>query len=96
MRINAVIRATAWASGGVLVTLAWGYYFAAANKALPVEPGVQALAGLTQPAIAALLSFDPASRLSLYGSVLLNAATYGLLGLFVETIRQSHRPALSN
>jgi hypothetical protein len=80
---------------GALVALAWGYYFAAANKALPIEPNMRTLSELTQPAIAALLSFDPFSRISLYGCVLLNAATYGLFGLFVETIRRSNRPSLA-
>ena len=96
MRTNMVFRIVAWASVGVLVALAWAYYFAAANKTLPFAPNVLTLAELTQPSIAALLSFDPASRISLYGSVLLNAATYGLFGLFVETIRRSYRPSLSN
>lgn len=96
MRTDTVLRIAVWASVGVLVALAWGYYFAAANKAFPVAPNAGTLAALTQPAIAALLSFDPASRITVYGSVVLNATTYGLLGLLVETIRRSYRPSLSN
>ena len=96
MRTSAILQLTAWASVGVLIAFAWGYYFAAANKALPVAPNVRALAALTQPAVAAFLSFDPAYRIGLYGGALVNAATYALFGLFFETVRRSYRPSVAN
>jgi hypothetical protein len=95
MRTDTVLRIAVWASVGALVALAWGYFFAAANKALPIEPNMRTLAELTQPVIAARHVFGLHSGISLHGCVLLNAATYGLLGLFVETIRRSYRPSLS-
>ena len=96
MRTEIVRRMAIWVSVGVLVAIGWGYYFAAVNRTFPVAPNMHTLATLTQPAVAALLFFDPASRISFYGSVLLNAATYGLLGFLVEIIRRSYRPALSS
>jgi hypothetical protein len=95
MRTDTVLRIAVWASVGALVALAWGYYFAAVNKALPIEPNIRTLAELTHPVIAALHAFGVHSGISLYSCVLLNAATYGLLGLLVETFRR-YRPSLAS
>ena len=84
-----------WAGLGVLIALAWGYYFAGEAKALPIAPNVRTLAELTQPAVTALLSLDPASHIRLYGCALLNAATYALFGL-LPTIRRPYRFSVAN
>ena len=55
MRINTMFRIAIWAGVGALIALAWGYYFAGADKALLIAPNVRALASLTQPAVAAAL-----------------------------------------
>jgi hypothetical protein len=88
MRIGTMLRIAIWSSGGAVIALAWGYYLARANKALPLAPVVGAVAGLTPPVVSAVLAFDPAARIGLHSSTLANAAGYGLIGLFVETIRQ--------
>jgi hypothetical protein len=85
---NVLIRIAAWASAGFLVSVGWGFYFASANKSIPVEPAVYALAKFTQPILAVLLYLNPTSPLGLTQVVVWNAATYVLVGLIVETIRQ--------
>jgi len=81
-----------WTSAGFLVSVGWSLYFASANKTLPIEPIVHALASLTQP-IAAIASHH---QLRLAWVVVLNAATYGLLGLIVEMVRHCRRTATQN
>jgi len=76
-------RIAMWASAGFLVSGCWGLYFAVTNKDIPIEPIVNILARLTQPIM--VLSSHP---LSLYLVLFANAATYALVGLIVETLRQ--------
>ena len=91
-----LIRMAVWASAGFSVSLGWGIYFASASKAVPIEPAVYALAGLTQPAAAIFLYLKPHFPLGLTWVVAANAATYALLGLMVETIRHRRQLHVSN
>ncbi len=88
---NTASRIGMWASAGFLVSVAWGFYFASANKSIPIEPTVNALARLTQPTAAVMLYLNPAARIALDWLIAANAATYVLLGLIVEMIRQRYR-----
>jgi hypothetical protein len=81
-------RMVIWASVGLLVSAGWGFYFAAANKDIPIGPIVNALVGLTQPAVALVVHFNPDSLLGLRAVAIANAVTYALIGLIVETIRR--------
>ena len=87
---NVVIRIAVWASVGFLVSVSWGFYFANANKSIPIEPFVYTFAKLTQPALAVMLYLKPTSPLGLIRVVVANAATYALLGLIATTIRKHH------
>jgi hypothetical protein len=77
-----------WASAGFLVSAGWGFYFATANKTIPIRLIVDALARLTQPAAAVAVYFNPHYLLGLHAVAIANAVTYGFVGLTVETIRQ--------
>lgn len=89
---NLLIRIAVWASAGFSVSLGWGLYFASANKGIPIESTVYTLAMLTQPTAAIVLYLKPNFPLGLTWVVAANAATYAVLGLIVETIRQHRRP----
>ena len=86
-----ISRIAMWAGAGLLVSAGWGLYFASTNKALPIEPLVYILASLTQPTAAVALYLKPVHQLGLIWAVIVNAATYALLGLVVETIRRHYR-----
>jgi hypothetical protein len=88
---NVLIRIATWTSAGILVSFGWGFYFASANKGLPIGPIVYTLARLTQPTAAFVLYLNPASPLGLTWVAVTNAATYALLGLTVETVRRHRR-----
>ena len=90
MRNGMIFRIALWASTGFLVSAGWGLYFASANKANPIEAIVYALFRLTQPVAAITVSYFDFPR-GLTWIVVENAATYALLGLIVETIRQRYR-----
>jgi hypothetical protein len=78
-----------WASAGFLVAGFWALYaLAAAPPAFTSADPILALVRLTCPI--AFLSFYP---IRLYWVLLANAATYALLGLIVETLRQQLRHA---
>lgn len=89
---NVLIRIAVWASAGLLVSVGWGVYFANANKALPIEPIVYTFAAITQPTAAVIRYIKPNLPLGLALVAVGNAATYALLGLIVETIRQHYLP----
>ena len=91
MRKMMISRIAMWASAGLLVSVGWGLYFASTNKALPIEPIVYILASLTQPTAAVALYLKLVHQLGLTWVVVVNAATYALLGLAVETIRRHYR-----
>ena len=79
-------RIAMWASAGFLVAASWALYFAMRSKDNPIEPIVYTLGCLTQPVvlIGSYLHFG----MSFYLVILANAATYALVGLIVETLRQ--------
>ena len=79
-------RILIWAGVGFLIAGCWGLYFAMANKDNPIDPIVNTLARITCPiAIASSYFHFP---ISLYWVLVVNAATYALVGLMVETLRQ--------
>ena len=77
-------RIAVWAGVGFLVAGCWALYFASANKANSIEPIVYTLAALTQPVVLLIHHFS----VSFYWVLFANTATYGLVGLTVETLRQ--------
>jgi len=79
-------RIRMWALAGFLVANWWALYFAEANKEKPIEPVVRTLAFFTQPIVLVGSYFH--FGLSFYWVLLANAATYALIGLIVETLRQ--------
>ncbi len=79
-------RIAMWACTGFLVAGCWGLYFANADKGNPIEPLVYMLARLTQPIGAVAVSYLN-SPISIYWFLVVNAATYALVGLIVETLR---------
>ena len=79
-------RIAVWASVGFLIAGCWALYFAMRSKDNPIEPIVSTLGFLTQPFV--LVSFYFHFPLSVYWVLVANAATYALVGLMVETLRQ--------
>ncbi len=86
-----LMRIAAWASAGFFVSVGWGLYFARASKEIPIDAIMYGLARLTQPTAAVMLYIKPNLPLGLTWVAVANAATYALLGLIVETIRQRYR-----
>ena len=80
-------RIAMWASTGLLVVGCWNLY-ALATFPLPMnsEPIVWTLVRLTCPI--AFASFHFNFPVSIYWVLLANAATYALVGLIVEALRQ--------
>lgn len=79
-------RIAMWASAGFLVAACWALYFAMRSKDNPIEPIVYILGFLTQPVV--LIGFYLHFGMSFYSVILANAATYAMVGLIVETLRQ--------
>ena len=79
-------RIAMWASAGFLVAACWALYFAMRSKANPIEPIVYTHGSLTQPVVLITSYFH--FGMSFYFVILANAATYALVGLIVETLRQ--------
>lgn len=79
-------RIAIWASAGFLVAASWALYFAMRIKDNPIEPLVYTLGSLTQPVV--LIGSHFHFGMSFYLVILANAATYALVGLIVETLRQ--------
>jgi hypothetical protein len=90
MRNAMISRIAIWASVGLLVSIGWALYFASTNKALPIEPIAYVLASVTQPIAAAALYLKLVHQFGLIWVIAVNAATYALLGLIVETVGQHH------
>ncbi|HXZ79805.1 MAG TPA: hypothetical protein VEG30_07745, partial [Terriglobales bacterium] len=67
-----------------LVAGGWGLYFALANKDNPIPTIVNTLSRVTCPIAIAGMHVP----ISLYWVLLVNAATYALVGLVVEALRQ--------
>jgi uncharacterized RDD family membrane protein YckC len=79
-------RIATWASAGFLVAVCWALYaFATTPPAMTSADPIVTLVEFTCPVVFASVHFHFA--LGLYWSLLANAATYGLIGLIVETLR---------
>jgi hypothetical protein len=80
-------RIAVWAGVGFLVAVFWALYFTLAAPATvsSVEP-VWTFARFTCPIALASIHFH--FPVSVYWAILANAATYALLALMVETLRQ--------
>lgn len=80
-------RIGVWAFVGFLVAAGWAFYASATfPDLLQTKPVVWNLALLTQPI--ALASFQFHFPVSLYWVLVVNAATYALLGLLAEVLRR--------
>jgi hypothetical protein len=77
-------RIAIWAAAGFLVASGWAVYFLIANKDHPTEPIVSTLISLTCP-VAIVGSHYP---VGLCAALVINVATYALIGLVVETLRR--------
>jgi hypothetical protein len=77
-------RIAKWAVTGFLVASGWAAYLLVASKDHPTEPIVSFLIRVTCP-IAIVGSHYP---VSLYSTLVVNVATYALVGLTVETLRR--------
>jgi hypothetical protein len=85
-------RIGVWAGAGFLVAGCWALYaFASTPPALTSGDPMLALVELTCPVAFASIHFH--FGVSLYWSLVANAATYGLIGLLVESLRHRVNPA---
>jgi hypothetical protein len=85
-------RIAIWASAGFLVAGCWALYACATTPpAMTSADPIVTLVEFTCPVVSASIYFHFA--LGLYSSLLANAATYGSIGLIVETLRQQLRHA---
>ena len=79
-------RIAMWAIAGFLVASCWALYaFATTPPAMTSADPIVTLVELTCPVVFASVHFHFA--LGLDWSIVSNAATYGLIGLIVETLR---------
>jgi hypothetical protein len=85
-------RIALWAMVGFLISAGWTLYsFSSVPSPLADHPLLLNLAIFTQPV--ALLSFYVHFGVRFYWVLLANAATYGLLGYMVESLRGQLRRA---
>jgi hypothetical protein len=85
-------RIAMWASAGLLVAGCWHFYVLATfPMQITSEPIVWTLLRLTCPI--AFAGFHFHFPVSIYWFFLANAATYALVGLIVESLRQQLRHA---
>ncbi len=88
-------RVAIWAGTGFLIAACWAVYaFATPGYMIPSEPIVWTLVRLSCPIVFASVHFH--FGVSLYWCLVANAATYALVGLLLETIRQQLHPAHSS
>jgi hypothetical protein len=86
------LRIAKWACAGFLIAGFWALYFSVSSPANPIEPMASILTRITCP-IALLRSYP----LSIYSVLFINAATYALVGVIVEPLRQHlHRTGNQN
>ena len=79
-------RIAMWASAGFLVAGCWALYaFTTTPPVMTFGDPIMTLVEFTCPVVAAGFYFH--FGVSLYWSLVANAATYGLIGLIVETLR---------
>lgn len=80
-------RIAIWAGVGLLIAGGWAVYaWASTPPALTFGDPLMTLVQLTCPIVFASFHFH--FGVSLYWALLANAATYALVGLIVETLRQ--------
>jgi hypothetical protein len=85
-------RIAIWASAGFVIAGLWAIYaFATHPPALTSVDPLTTLCRLTCP----IAWLGAHHAISIYTSLLANAATYGLLGAAVETVRQHRNPKLA-
>ena len=85
-------RIAIWASVGFLVACCWALYaFATTPPAITSADPIVTLVEFTCPVVLAGVYFH--FGVSLYWSLLANAATYALVGLIVETLRRQLKHA---
>jgi hypothetical protein len=86
-------RIAIWAVLGFLVAGGWALYASSTfpSPMIGAEPLVWNLALLTQPIVLAGFRFH--FGIGVYWVLLANTATYGLVGLIAETLRQKLRHA---
>ncbi|MGA7226240.1 MAG: hypothetical protein WA603_03140 [Candidatus Acidiferrales bacterium] len=77
-------RIAIWVAAGFLVANGWAVYFLVASKNRPIEPIVSTLVRITCPVAIVGLHYP----VSLYSALVANVATYALVGLVVEILRQ--------
>jgi tellurite resistance protein TehA-like permease len=77
-------RIAMWAVAGLIVAGGWAIYFLVASKDHSIEPIVSTLVRLTCP-VAIVGSHYP---VSLDSALVVNVATYALVGLVLETLRR--------
>jgi hypothetical protein len=82
-------RVVLWATVGFVVAAFWAFYFYP-TAPIPTEP-IWTLVRLTCPIVFASDYFH--FPVTVYKSLLANAATYALLGLMAEALRRQQRPA---
>jgi len=76
-----------WAGAGFLIAGGWALYaFATMPPALTSADPIMSLVELTCPIVLASMRLH--FGVSLYESLVANAATYALIGLMVETLRR--------
>jgi hypothetical protein len=81
-----------WAIAGFFIAGIWALYAAwtSPSPLITARPFVWALANITCPI--AFASFHLHFGIKVYLVLLVNAATYGLVGLAIESLRQQLRP----
>ena len=85
-------RIATWASAGMLVAVGWAVYACVTTApAMTSADPIMALVELTCPIVFVGMHFT--FGISLSWSLVANAATYAMLGLIVESMRQRPRQA---
>lgn len=77
-------RIAVWAGLGLLVAGFWAVYFAMSSKDNLIPPIVNTLVQVTCPVAIAGHHF----AISVYWTLVVNAVTYALVGVIVETLRK--------
>ena len=80
-------RIAIWASAGALVVFGWSLYISAIS---PIQITAKAVAW-TLACLTCPIALAHRYPLSIYFVLLTNAATYALVGVVVETIRQHYQ-----
>jgi hypothetical protein len=85
-------RIAMWAGAGVLIAGFWALYFLTTTP-IPMtsDNPIWTLVRITVPVVSASFYFH--FPLNVYWSLLANTATFALIGLIAETLRQRLNPA---